>query len=146
MKSSSFYFIISALCSVGISLILEKKLSHINSTTIVVCYGMFMTLSTLMIRQVIKTNDPSYDFPTGTLVIWFIILGLLYVIGDLSHAKAFNDQGTAEFGLAIFALAPVVVSLIKYFFYKEHPTPIQIVGYILFFIGISLVMTNKVPD
>ncbi len=121
---------------------MEKRLHAINSTTTVMGYAIFMAFAVTIFRQIVKTDDPSYDFPTGILVVWFLLMGVLYVVGDVSHAKAFNEGGTAEFGLQIFALAPVVVSFVKnsiYFLrHRELPNPLHVVAFFLIFAGIAV--------
>lgn len=122
---------------------MEKRLSNFNPITIVVCYGFFMTAGSLVLRQVFKTTEPGFDFPVGISFVWFLLLGILFLVGDLAHAKAFTLQGKSEIGLQIFSAAPIVVMLIKYIRYKEKLEPIQFIGYMLFFVSLYFIFGTK---
>ena len=135
---------IAGVCYVAINLITEYRLAKMNNLTIVSCYAFALLVGSLIMRQATMTDDPSYAFPTGVLVLWTAAVGILFLIGDVSYFKAYNLGGTAEFGMSIFALSSAIVFLAKYIAGKEKDLePVNLIGYVLLFIAIGLIMFKK---
>ncbi len=143
LSSPSFYFITAAACYVAINLIAEHRLAKMSNLTIVACYSMILLVTSLFLRQVFKTDDPCYDFPSGNVFWWVFVLGIFFVVGDICYFKAYNLGGSSEFGMAVFGITPVMVSIVKYIRYREALSVNQIIGFLFLFIGIILIISEK---
>ena len=140
---SGFFFSIAAFCYFAISLISEYKLRGFNNLTIVACYGTVLAFGSFALRQATKTTDSSYDFPSGVDFWWMLGLSALFLIGDIFYFKAYNSGGTADQGMFIFALTPIMMAIVKYVFDNKAVTTIQFIGYGLLVVAVALIIFGK---
>lgn len=133
------YAILSMFLYAVANLILEYKLSRINNLTIIVCYSAIVFGLAILSRQITKTNDPSFDFPTGNLLWFTLILGIIFTLADYFYIGAYTNGGSVIAVSAIIALFPAVSSGLKFILTKEIPNIWQIAGYVLIFIGIIMI-------
>jgi uncharacterized membrane protein len=124
-----------AVCNV----LLELKFSKLNALTLMIVYASVIWISALGMRQLVKTNDPSFSFPTGTMLLLAVGLGLIYAVGDYFFVSAYNNGGDVVTITCITVLIPVVASLIKFGVTKSLPNVWQMSGYILAACAVLLV-------
>ena len=104
-----------------------------------IVYASVIWISAVGMRCVVKTDDPSFSFPTGTMLALAIMLGLIYTIGDYFFVSAYTSGGDVVTITCITILIPVVASLIKFGITKNIPNLWQVSGYLLAAGGVILV-------
>src|SRR5262245_44592872 len=116
-----------AICNV----LLELKFSKLHALTLMIVYASVIWISAVGIRHMVKTDDPSFSFPTGTVLVLAIVLGLIYTIGDYFFISAYTSGGDVVTITCITVLIPVVASLMKFGITKQLPNLWQVSGYVL---------------
>jgi drug/metabolite transporter (DMT)-like permease len=124
-----------ALCAVMI----ELKFSKINNLTLMIVYASVISVAALATRQLVKTDDPSFGFPTGTTLALAIVLGLIFTVADYCYIGAYNSGGKLATITSITLLVPVFASLIKFGLTQQVPNLWQVSGYVLAACGVALV-------
>src|ERR1043166_6922613 len=81
MKPILFTLIATACYSVC-NVLLELKFSKLNALTLIILYASVIWISAFGMRQLVKTDDPSFNFPKGTFLLLSLGLGLIYAAGD----------------------------------------------------------------
>jgi drug/metabolite transporter (DMT)-like permease len=104
-----------------------------------ILYASVIWISAVGMRQVVKTDDPSFNFPTGTFLVLAVVLGLIYTMGDWFFISAYNKGGDLVTITCITVLIPVVASLIKFGITKSLPNLWQVSGYVLAAVAVVLV-------
>ncbi len=130
MKPILFTLIATACYSVC-NVLLELKFSKLNALTLMILYASVIWISAFGMRQIVKTDDPSFNFPTGTFLLFAIVLGLIYAMGDYFFVSAYNKGGDVVTITCITVLIPVVASLLKFGITKQPPNLWQVSGYVL---------------
>ena len=138
MKPILFTVVATALYAVC-NVLLELKFSKLNALTLMIVYASVIWISAVGMRQLVKTNDPSFSFPTGTMLLVAIVLGLIYAAGDYFFVSAYNHGGDVVTITCITILIPVVASLIKFGMTKNLPNVWQVSGYVLAAGAVALV-------
>jgi len=115
MKPILFTLVATACYSVC-NVLLELKFAKLNALTLMIVYASVIWISAFGMRQLVKTDDPSFNFPTGTFLILAIVLGLIYAMGDWFFVSAYNHGGDVITITCITVLIPVVASLLKFGF------------------------------
>src|SRR5436190_24185161 len=92
MKPILFTLVATACYSVC-NVLLELKFSKLNALTLMIVYASVIWISAFGMRQLVKTTDPSFSFPTGTLLLLAIGLGLIYTVGDYFFISAYTIGG-----------------------------------------------------
>ena len=116
-----------AICNV----LLELKFAKLNPLTVMILYASVIWVTAFGMRQLVKTDDPSFNFPSGTFLVLGLGLGLLYATGDWFFVSAYNKGGDVITITCITVLIPVVASLIKFGMTKSLPNVWQVSGYVL---------------
>jgi len=129
-----------AVCNV----LLELKFSKLNALTLMIVYASVIWISAVGMRQLVKTDDPSFSFPAGTMLLFAIVLGLIYAAGDYFFVSAYTSGGDVVTITCITILIPVVASLIKFGITKDLPNMWQVSGYVLAAGAIVLVAKGNV--
>jgi drug/metabolite transporter (DMT)-like permease len=143
MKPILFTLIATACYSVC-NVLLELKFSKLNPLTLMIVYASVIWISAVGMRQLFITNDPSFKFPTGTLLLLAIGLGLIYTAGDYFFVSAYTNGGDVVTITCITVLIPVVASLLKFGITKQLPNLWQVSGYILAAGAVVLVAKGSV--
>ena len=130
MKPILFTLVATACYSVC-NVLLELKFSKLNALTLMIIYASVIWLTAFGMRQVVKTDDPSFSFPTGTLLALSLGLGLIYATGDYFFVSAYNKGGDVVTITCITMLIPVVASLLKFGITKQLPNFWQVSGNVL---------------
>jgi drug/metabolite transporter (DMT)-like permease len=133
------FTLIATLCYAVCNILLEMKFSRVNALTVMSLYASVIWISAVGLRQLMKTNDPSFSFPTGTLLGLALVLGLIYTTGDYFFVRAYNHGGDVVTITCITVLVPVVASLIKFGMTKQLPNLWQVSGYFLAACAVLLV-------
>src|SRR5215470_2573744 len=106
MKPILFALIATLFYSVC-NVLLELKFSKLNALTLMIIYASVIWVTAFGMRQVVKTNDPSFSFPTGTMLVLGLLLGLIYATGDYFFVSAYNKGGDVVTITCITILIPV---------------------------------------
>src|SRR2546428_3684561 len=125
------FSLVATACYAVCNVLLELKFSKLNQLTLMIVYASVIWLSAVGLRQLVKTNDPSFNFPIGTTLVLAIVLGLIYTVGDYFFVGAYTHGGDVVTITCITVLIPVVASLIKFGITKHLPNLWQVSGYIL---------------
>src|SRR3954469_25284431 len=118
MKPILFTLVATALYAVC-NVLLELKFSKLNALTLMILYASVIWISAVGMRQLVKTEDPSFSFPSGTLLVIAVVLGLIYTMGDYFFVSAYNKGGDLVTITCITVLIPVVASLLKFSMTKQ---------------------------
>src|SRR5215468_10267876 len=125
------FTLIATACYAVCNVLLEVKFSKLNPLTLMIVYASVIWISAFGMRQLVKTSDPSFSFPAGTLLLLAIGLGLIYAAGDYFFVSAYTNGGDVVTITCITVLIPVVASLIKFGITKHLPNSWQVCGYVL---------------
>ena len=71
------FALVATACYAVCNVLLELKFSKLNQLTLMIVYASVIWLSAVGLRQLVKTNDPSFNFPVGTTMVLAIVLGLI---------------------------------------------------------------------
>src|SRR5689334_2173425 len=125
------FTLVATGCYAVCNVLLELRFSKLNPLTVMILYASVIWISAVGMRQMVKTDDPSFNFPTGTFLLLALGLGLLYATGDWFFVSAYNKGGDVITITCITVLIPVVASLIKFGMTKSLPNAWQVSGYCL---------------
>ena len=118
---------------------IELKFAKINNLTLMVVYAFVIGVAALVTRQLVKTDDPSFGFPTGTTLVLAIVLGLIFTAADYCYIGAYNSGGKLATITSITLLVPVFASIIKFGLTQRMPNLWQVGGYVLAGCAVALV-------
>ena len=138
------FTLVATACYAVCNVLLELKFSKLNALTLMILYASVIWISAFGMRQFVKTSDPSFRFPAGTLLFLAIVLGLIYAAGDYFFVSAYTNGGDVITITCITILIPVVASLIKFGITKQLPNLWQASGYILAAGAVVLVAKGSV--
>jgi drug/metabolite transporter (DMT)-like permease len=133
------FTLVATACYAVCNVLLELKFSKLNPLTLMIVYASVIWISAVGMRQLVKTNDPSFNFPAGTTLVLAIVLGLIYTAGDYFFVGAYTSGGDLVTITCITVLIPVVASLLKFGITKHLPNLWQVSGYILAAGAVALV-------
>jgi uncharacterized membrane protein len=125
------FTLIATACYAICNVLLDVKFSRLNALTLMIVYASVIWISAFGVRQLVKTEDPSFSFPTGSLLFLAIVLGLIYATGDYFFVSAYTNGGDVVTITCITVMIPVVASLIKFGLTKSLPNLWQVSGYVL---------------
>ena len=125
------FTLVATVCYAVCNVLLELKFSKLNALTVMIMYASVIWISAVGMRQLMKTEDPSFSFPGGTLLLLAVVLGLIYTAGDYFFVSAYHKGGDVVTITCITVLIPVVASLLKFGITKQMPNLWQITGYVL---------------
>ena len=125
------FTLVATVCYAVCNVLLELKFSKLNPLNVMIMYASVIWIAAFGMRQLVKTEDPSFSFPSGTLLAFAIVLGLIYTAGDYFFVSAYNKGGDLVTITSITVLIPVVASLLKFGITKQMPNLWQITGYAL---------------
>lgn len=138
------FTLVATACYAVCNVLLELKFSKLNALTLMVLYASVIGFTAFGMRQIVKTDDPSFNFPTGTFLFLALGLGLIYTMGDWFFISAYNKGGDVVTITCITVLIPVVASLIKFSITKQLPNLWQVSGYVLAAGGVVLVAKGSI--
>lgn len=138
------FTLVATACYAVCNVLLELKFSKLNALTLMVLYASVIGFTAFGMRQIVKTDDPSFNFPTGTFLFLALGLGLIYMMGDWFFISAYNKGGDVVTITCITVLIPVVASLIKFSITKQLPNLWQVSGYVLAAGGVVLVAKGSI--
>src|SRR5262245_2976071 len=115
------FTLIATACYAVCNVLLELKFSKLNALTLMIMYASVIWISAFGVRQLVKTDDPSFSFPVGTMLLLVIMLGLIYAAGDYFFVSAYTNGGDVVTITCITVLIPVVASLLKFGITKSLP-------------------------
>jgi drug/metabolite transporter (DMT)-like permease len=123
------FAVLSTLFYAIANVIMENKFSKYNNLTIMICYCAVILAAAAIIRQVIKTPDPSFSFPTGWLLLLVIVMGALFFLADFFYIGAYTNGGSLASITTIVIMMPVFASVIKFCLDSKMPNIWQVAGY-----------------
>jgi drug/metabolite transporter (DMT)-like permease len=138
------FTLVATACYAVCNVLLELKFSKLNALTLMIVYASVIWISAVGLRQLVKTNDPSFGFPVGTMLLVAIGLGLIYTIGDYFFVSAYTSGGDVITITCITVLIPVVASLLKFGITKQLPNLWQVSGYVLAAAAVVLVAKGSI--
>jgi len=139
------FTLVATACYAVCNVLLELKFSKLNALTVMILYASVIWISAVGVRQLVKTDDPSFRFPTGTMLLLALVLGLIYATGDYFFVSAYTKGGDVVTITSITVLIPVVASLLKFGITKQLPNAWQISGYVLAAGAVFLVAKGGTP-
>lgn len=140
------FTLVATVCYAICNVLLELKFSKLNPLTVMILYASVIWISAVGMRQVVKTDDPSFNFPTGAFLLLAVGLGLLYATGDWFFVSAYNKGGDVVTITCITVLIPVVASLIKFGITKSLPNLWQVSGYVMAAGAVALVAKGSMAN
>ena|SRR5215471_16564806 len=133
------FTLVATACYAVYNVLLELKFSKLNPLTLMIIYASVIWVSAFGMRQLVKTDDPSFNFPARTMLVLAIALGLICAAGDYFFVSAYTNGGDVVTITCITILIPVVASLMKFGITKQLPNLWQVSGYVLTAVGVILV-------
>jgi drug/metabolite transporter (DMT)-like permease len=118
MKTVTFSVIAMLLYALT-NVLIEQKLSKLNNLTLIVSYTSVILILALIARQIVKTDDVSFNFPTGNLLLIALGVGILFTLADYLFIGAYTNGGNILTVTSIIALFPAVASLFKFLYLKN---------------------------
>jgi len=92
---------------------------------------------------VTRKNDQFINFPSGSLIVLALAMGVAYFFADTFYVSAYSFGGNVMTVASILTLSPVVASLIKYIWVGGSPNKYQLFGYVLAMFSIILITKGK---
>jgi drug/metabolite transporter (DMT)-like permease len=138
------FTLIATVCYAVCNVLLEVKFSKLNALTLMIVYASVIWVSAVSMRQVMKTNEPSFNFPVGKTLALAIVLGLIYAAGDYFFVGAYTHGGDVVTITCITMLIPVVASLLKFSIARQLPNVLQLSGYLLAALAVFLVSKGSI--
>lgn len=142
MKAVIFSLIAMVFFAVS-NTMLEMKFSKYNNLTLMSAYSFVICVFATTTRLVVKNEDPSFLFPTGTNLLLLFVMGFLFAIADFFYVGAYTNGGSLLTVTSITIMFPVFASIIKFMIEKQAPNKWQIAGYILAVCSILLVVKGN---
>jgi drug/metabolite transporter (DMT)-like permease len=136
--------IFSLLAVIGYALsntLLELKFSKFNPLTLMICYLSVILAVAIIARQVTVTDAPSFNFPSGSYLIWVVILGLIMAVADYFYVGSYTAGGSLMTITSMMIMFPVFASIVKFAVTRELPNVWQVGGY--FFAVIAVILITK---
>jgi len=133
--------------------ILGNKLDKVNTLTLMSVYVPVVLGAVLLARTLTKTDDPSFSFPQGDLLMLAFGVGIIIFAADYCYIAAYNHNADPSV-VSVLALATPVFTVFfswaasKLFagFVFTLPNMTQIAGYVLLAVGVLLLVEgSKVP-
>ena len=137
------YVLAADVCYGLLHVILGNKLDKVNTLTLMSVYVPVVLGAVLVARALTKTDDPSFSFPQGDLLILAIGIGILIFAADYCYIAAYNHHANPSV-VSVLALATPVFTVFfswvasKLFagFVFTIPNMTQIAGYVLLAVGV----------
>ena len=111
------------------NVLVEQKLARLNSLTIIICYSGVIFITTFLARLIMKTNNPEFDFPKGTLLFAALGVGVIFTLADYFLMTAYTTGGKLFVVTSIYVLFPVCASFLKFLLTGERPNIWLVIGY-----------------
>ena len=125
------------------NVVLEEKFSKFNNLTLMCVYVVPVLLVAIVGRGLVKTSDPSFDFPVGSDLFILVALGFLWAAADYFYIGAFTNGGSLLMVTSIMIMFPAVASLIKFMWTQSLPNMWQVGGYLLGVCSVMLVIKGS---
>ena len=125
------------------NVLLENKLSKLNSLTIMVCYSAVIFAFALSARQVTYADNSGFEFPVGTALILTLLMGILYTAADYFFISSYTLGGNLYTITVITVMFPVFASLMKFTVTRSLPNVWQVTGYIFAAAAVMLVVKGN---
>lgn len=133
------FALLAMVCYAISNVLLELKFSKYNTFTIMICYLSIVVTFAIIGRQVTLTDDPSFKFPTGSALMWMIVLGLVFTAADYFYIGAYTNGGSLMTITGIVVMFPVFASIVKFAVNRDLPNGWQVAGYALAVCAVALV-------
>lgn len=121
------------------NVLLELKFSKANTFTLVASYASVIVILAFIGRYITKTEDPSFNWPSGETLGLVVVLGLLMAAGDYFYVGAYTAGGSLMTVASIVAMFPVFASIVKFFATGSVPTRWHMAGYACAALAVFLV-------
>lgn len=134
---------LAMICYALANVLVEQKLSRLNSLNIMLCYSPVIFLFAFVVRQISNNGDTSFRFPSG-LLLWIALgVGLLFAFADYFFITAYTNTGKLVTVTSIFILFPVCASVVKFLLTKEMPNWWHICGYTLAILAVLCIVRGN---
>lgn len=120
------FAVLATLCYAAANLIMDQRFAKYNNLTVMVCYSLVIFLSASLLRQITKTNDPSFNFPQGSSLVWVVIMGLIFTAADYFYIGAYTNGGSLMTVTSIIVMFPVFAGVLKYLWTGDSPNGWQV--------------------
>ena len=121
------------------NVIMEMKLAKYSTVAIIlIVYSVMLPLSLVLISQM-KFTGKVVAFPTGKILVFALLSGLIFFVADYCYISAYTIGGDLITITTIIALFPVVASIIKFFITGTVPNSYQVAGWLLAIFAVYLV-------
>lgn len=129
----AIYATIAVVLFSFLNVALEQKLTKYNAAVLMICFYVVMVPLAFARVGFVRITEGSVVFPTGALLVFVFLFGIVYFCADFSYISAFTAAGANVMTVTtILMLTPVFSSLVKYFYTGGGlPNGYQIAGYIL---------------
>ncbi|MDP3958280.1 MAG: hypothetical protein Q8Q36_02355 [bacterium] len=135
------------------NVILEHKFSRYNNLTImIVLYSVVIAIA-VIVRHTIKTDDPSFNFPSGN-ELWLGVVGLALILffADFFFIGAYTNGGDLATITFLTVLFPVFASFFKFSGSKLIPGMVYVqpnywlvAGYVFAAVAVLCVIKGAPP-
>ena len=141
------YATVAVLLFSFLNVALEQKLVKYNAAALMVCFYAVMVPLAVARVGFVRFTEGSVAFPTGALLVFAFLFGVVYFFADFSYISAFTAAGGSVMTVTtILMMTPVFSSLVKYFYTGGGlPNRYQVAGYILAVAAVYVVGQGNTP-
>lgn len=138
------YSVISAMfCYAMANLIIDQKLTHYNTLSLMVCWVATILVLSIVSRELLKTPDGTFDFPSGWNLGLVLVVAAFFFCGDYLFINAYNKGGNLYTITILNLTFPVFASLLKLGWTGELPNRWQVGGYLVASGGVWLIIRGN---
>lgn len=106
--------LVAVIIFASTNVIIAHKLSTLSPFAIVPVYALFVGITTLLLGRVVNASGHPVPFPEGSALLWLLLIGALFVIGDLAYMGAYGLKGASMATITTcVALVPVVAAIVE---------------------------------
>ncbi len=140
MKYSVIFPLCAMVCYAIANLVIEQKLAKSTSSlNIVFIYSSITALFSFSLRFINKTNTITDSLPTGEVLAYCVVVGLLFFSADYFYATAYTNGASLLTVTPLIALVPVFATLVKFTLTGELPNIWHALGFVFALISVYLV-------
>jgi len=114
-----------------LGVVLEQRLAKYNNMTLMCVYVPVILVAIVIARYVMKTSDPSFDFPVGWDLVIVLAVGVVCAAADYYYIGAYTNGGDLFTIMCISILMPIFASVLKFAWTMTLPNLWQVGGYVL---------------
>lgn len=96
------------------NVVIAHKLSGISPLAVVPIYSLFVAMTTFGLGRAAQAMGYAVPLPGSNALLWLLVIGTLFVIGDLAYIGAYSMRGASMATITTcVALIPAIAAIIE---------------------------------